>query len=186
MNPQTTAILASNSCQIGATVTAVTKSPALTVMCPCTPGFFCPTNTSLPIYCNEGYTCPADTTITTDPFGNAIDPTTGLGAWGTQSFICPKGYWCPTGQLVPFKCSASNNQCPEGSSRNGNAPGFITIAIVIAALVIIFFFLDWRSNRKKKLQSLMQLKELSTTEAAVGVDDYKGKYIIIFCYIFNI
>lgn len=166
--------LLASGCHTGATVTAITGNSALSVMCPCTPGFFCPTDTSLPIYCNEGYYCPSDTTITTDPFGAPIDQSTGYGTWGTKSFICPDGHWCATGQLVPFSCSLSNNQCPVGSTKNGNAPGFITIAIIIAAMVIAFFFLDWRTSRKKKLQLLMQLKELSTTEAAVGVDDYKS------------
>ena len=63
------------------------------IQCPCTPGFYCPANTSQPSYCCTGFYCPTDTSITVS------DPK-GLGTWGSLSFICPENYFCVNGQVI--------------------------------------------------------------------------------------
>ena len=98
--------LLAKSCKIDSTGTKV--------QCPCTPGFYCPANTSQPVYCCKGYYCPSDGS---DPM---IDPATqelnenGLGTWGAKAFICPDKKFCVNGQVEPFDCPALG-KCPEGS-----------------------------------------------------------------------
>ena len=80
-----------------------------------------------------------------DPFGDPI-PATGLGNWGKTSYQCPDGYWCGTGQVQPFSCSFSGAQCPPGTDVQPSAHAYITLGIIVAAMFVLFFFLDWRTG----------------------------------------
>ncbi|KAI3659540.1 hypothetical protein MP638_005226 [Amoeboaphelidium occidentale] len=76
----------------------------------CPPGFFCPGNTSQPIYCPAKYNCSYDTTLITR---------------------CPEGFVCPIATTSPLQCMLSS--CPEGTEY---ITRFLVFPVVIAIVVI--------------------------------------------------
>lgn len=164
-SPTVTDILLNNSCVYGANAVEVTREPSLLVVCPCTPGFFCPENSSLPTYCPAGMNCPANLAITETAFGDPI-PSSGLGAWGTLSYNCPAGNWCGYNTINPLDCGFDGrlNTCPSNSQKKDSSPLVILIIIAVVVLYLFFEFLRFIRNRRKKLESLMERKELSATE----------------------
>lgn len=62
------------------------------VECMCSPGFYCPRNTSQPRYCFAGYYCPTPSTI----------------------FVCPEDHYCPLATISPLRCFFLES-CPVGS-----------------------------------------------------------------------
>ena len=134
-----------SSCTYGAAAFNATRNQNL-VICPCTPGQFCPENTRQPLNCIEGYYCPANGTVTKDAWGNEIDQNTGYGAWGTISKICPEGKWCVANQIVPFPCDLLET-CPEGTSAKPSDADFIIMAIFIFFAYVFYEFLAWKHKK---------------------------------------
>lgn len=90
----------------------------------CTPGFYCPRGTEVPVHqCSEGHQCPLGS-MTEDPCpagtwqnlegqGACKKAPAGFYAEGlanTNYSLCPKGYYCPEGTEL-----RNDNPCPSGT-----------------------------------------------------------------------
>jgi hypothetical protein len=117
------------------------------VVCPCTPGFYCPANTSQPVYCCPGFYCPSDPTV-------SITDEDGLGTWGALAYRCPEGKFCATGQIEPFNCPALG-RCPAGSSSANKQGQWVLLIVMIIAIVIVFAAIEFYRDRQRKIQNLM-------------------------------
>ena len=74
------------SCIYGQAAINITGHPVRSVVCPCTPGFFCPGNTSEPLICPETFYCPTDTSITQTVDGKGISTLSYLHSYTTFTF----------------------------------------------------------------------------------------------------
>jgi len=150
-------------------------------MCPCTPGFFCPENSSIPTYCPAGMNCPANLAITETAFGLPI-PSSGLGAWGTLSYNCPAGSWCGYNNINPLNCGFDGklNTCDANAQKKDSGPLVVLIVLVMIFLFLFFEFLRFIRNRRKMLEDLMERKELSATEDPNDVNSAFNSKKLIF------
>ncbi|KAI8897754.1 hypothetical protein BC833DRAFT_592563 [Globomyces pollinis-pini] len=82
----------------------------------CQPGFYCPENTTQPIFCPASYFCSNDTKTLS---------------------LCPENYYCPKSTVKPFSCHFMAS-CPEGtaSTRLYGLIGFIFLAIICLHVII--------------------------------------------------
>lgn len=139
-------------CSSGVSVVKLTGNSSYNVLCPCTPGFYCPANTELPVFCPEGYYCPpSNTTITA--LGVPIPPT-GLGAFGSLTYQCPKGTWCPAGQVVPFRCNHALSDCPAGSSEPNKTKNWILLGFIVGFIFLCFQLSEYIARRERRLQDM--------------------------------
>ena len=87
----------------------------LMLQCNCTPGFYCPANTSQPDYCCKGFYCPTP----------------------SEAYICPEGSYCLTGFVEHKSCNILN-KCKEGSDSSGKLSSFVLLVFVIVVILIFF------------------------------------------------
>lgn len=95
------------------------------VECKCPLGFYCPVNTSQPLYCFEGFECKEPGVIRR----------------------CPEGHFCPYATVQAFECLAFD-VCEEGSSQPERW-------LLILFVFVVFVLLHWLFlARMSYLQSL--------------------------------
>ena len=148
-------VLNASSCSYSASNQAITNSTVQYVICPCTPGFYCPERTELPTYCPEGYYCPS-----TD---SNVDNTDGLGSWGGVYYECPEKKFCPTGTIDPFDCG-SLSKCPSGTVKANKTGYWVVVIFLIIIFYILFKISDYISSRERKIQNQEVAREISYSE----------------------
>ncbi|KAI9141278.1 hypothetical protein BKA69DRAFT_1074621 [Paraphysoderma sedebokerense] len=102
----------------------------------CGDGFYCPGNTSQPLYCCEGYFCPRPSRIQ----------------------ICPQGSYCPKGSNRPYPCNFVAN-CPEGTGTPHRI-GILWIVIVFTLFTWFFFYLKSRHDNFRSMKYSNYLSSL--------------------------
>ena len=155
------------SCVVGTAVAKVTGNSSYNVACPCTPGFYCPANTELPIFCPEGNYCPPSnaSVVPFAPFPQV--PSTGLGAFGSLVYQCPRGTWCPYGQVVPFECNKALSDCPPGSTQPNKTKSWVLLGFIVLVIFLCFQLSEYISKRERHLQDLSL--EANSAEIAATV-----------------
>ena len=149
-------VLNASSCTYGAINQATTKSTTQYVICPCTPGFYCPEDTELPTYCPEGYYCPSSGAADSDDAD-------GLGSWGSLYYECPEKKFCPTGTVDPFECG-SLSKCPSGTVKANKTGYWVVVIFLIIIFYILFKISDYIASRERKIQNQEVAREISYTE----------------------
>ncbi len=149
--------------EFGCTVNANPTTYNTTVQCPCTAGFYCPTNTGQPNYCPNGYYCPVNATSV------AIlgTPPNGLGAWGSIIIECPSGHFCGRGQVEPFVCSGFGD-CPAGSTKENRLKIYIVAVIVLILMFSFSSLYNWRKIKTREARRVLSessASQLKTTGA---------------------
>ena len=128
-------VLDDAGCSYGPSVAGLTGNYTYAVLCPCPAGFLCPPNTETPTHCPAGFYCPPNPDVMMTPFGTAIPPNSGLGAFGSLAFECPKDHWCSAGLVVPFECDLRLMDCPEGTIF----PSTYKLIVVLVVLAIVMY-----------------------------------------------
>ena len=85
------------------------------IECRCTPGFYCPLNTSQPQYCFPGYYCPTPHEI----------------------YVCPSGHYCPGATIEPIECTTLET-CDTGAEQPERI--LLLFVFVIGLLVVLLLF----------------------------------------------
>ena len=132
------------------------------IVCPCPPGYFCPTNSSQPTYCCKGFYCPSNGDISQE-----IVPGTGLGTWGSLAYECPEGKYCQTAQIKPFNCP-NLGKCPKGSTEANKTGQWAILIVAIILIFIGFWVLEFRRNRLRKLEKIYFQQENSRSDRTVA------------------
>ncbi|KAI8902412.1 hypothetical protein BC833DRAFT_573455 [Globomyces pollinis-pini] len=101
----------------------------------CTPGFFCPNDTTQAIYCPAGFVCNNDTTTIS---------------------LCPKNRFCPRGTVTPKNCGYLAF-CPEGSE---NADKFAVVVVFGLVCLTIYCLYELR-EKAEHLREIKRKKELA-------------------------
>ena len=146
-------VLLESGCSYGAVVSQLTHNASYQVLCPCTPGFYCPANTELPTFCPAGNYCPPSANSTVTPLGKPVGPE-GLGAFGSLVFQCPRGTWCPAGQVVPFECNKALSDCPAGSVDPNKTKNWVLLGFIVAFIFLLFQVSEHIASRERRLQDL--------------------------------
>ena len=155
-------VLDASSCTYSSTNQETTNSTTQYVICPCTPGFYCPEGTELPTYCPEGYYCPSSNATN-------VDDADGLGSWGSVYHECPEKKFCPTGTIDPFECG-SLSKCPTGTVKANKTGYWAVVIFLILVFYILFKISDYISSRERKFQNLEVAREISIAEEATGTN----------------
>jgi hypothetical protein len=128
---------------------------------PCDPGYFCPGNTSQPIFCPAGLAClggieppsvcPMGTICLGGVSASTICPQGYYCASpATAAVICPIGYYCPAGTVDPFLCpvgctcgvvtgAIAFTQCPAGLYSSGSN-GISIISLFVGSMPVAVKF----------------------------------------------
>jgi len=182
LTPKNIKTLNSASCVHGSVAQNITNSKELLVVCPCTPGYFCPGNTSEPLICTEGFYCPTDSSITETITGAPI-PSTGLGTWGAKSYLCPEGSWCRPAQVVPFSCNllaGSLNNCPLGSQNKNSTALIVLVALGVGFFYLVFLFRGWRVRKQaREEEQQMEYIQNKIAEELAGFDSQKSEPLAV-------
>ena len=83
--------------------------------CRCTPGFYCPHNTSQPQYCFPGFYCPTPHEI----------------------YACPSGHYCPAATIEPIECT-NLETCNAGAEQPERI--LLLFVFVVGLLVVLLLF----------------------------------------------
>ena len=164
-------------CVTGEEVIKVTGNSSYSVLCPCTPGFYCPENTELPVFCPEGSYCPPSNDTVT-PLGATIGAS-GLGAFGSLVYQCPKGTWCPYGQVVPFLCNRALSDCPAGSSEPEKTKNWVLMGFILFAIFLCFQVSEYIALRERRLQDLSLEANKAEIAAAVAEMQAGGGAVVV-------
>lgn len=118
----------------------------------CSPGLFCPENSSQPVFCCEGHYCETPASIRE----------------------CPSGHYCLAGQVKPFRC-AWMETCGEGSVDGEHVGVYVFLGLTLIVAFVIFQFKSYMDRRRSRRRanflqeySLRQESEVSpmTTDGA--------------------
>jgi hypothetical protein len=145
-----------SGCAVGPAVAKITGNSSYNVLCPCTPGFYCPANTELPVFCPQGNYCPpSNATTTYSSSGKSIAiGSNGLGAFGSLVYQCPRGTWCPYGQVVPFECNKALSDCPPGTTEPNKTKNWILLGFIVGFIFLCFQISEYIARKERKLQDL--------------------------------
>ena len=166
-----------SGCAVGPAVAKITGNNSYNVLCPCTPGFYCPANTEIPVFCPQGNYCPpSNATTTYSSSGKSIEiGSNGLGAFGSLVYQCPSGTWCPYGQVVPFECNKALSDCPPGTTEPNKTKNWVLLGFIVGFIALCFQISEYIARKERKLQDLsVQADDASVSAPALAAYDEDG------------